>query len=119
MGYLSDKKCEHEAACEAAIRAGDAPTARMHAAKAAEFCFALAKQTSGPVSSSYVTTAEGWLEIAPRREVRAPSRHLGTRQRRVLLVEQSVRQSRMTSHRREIPLRFPRFLKSPLTTSPA
>ena len=66
MGYLADKKSEHEAACEAAIRAGDAPTARMHAAKAAEFCFALAKQTSGPVSSSYVTTAEGWLEIAEK-----------------------------------------------------
>ena len=66
MSYLSDKKGEHEAACEAAIRAGDAPTARMHAAKAAEFCFALAKQTSGPVSSSYVTTAEGWLEIAEK-----------------------------------------------------
>ena len=66
MGYLSDKKSEHEKACEAAIRAGDAPAARMHAAKAAEFCFALAKQTDGPVASSYVSTAEGWLEIAEK-----------------------------------------------------
>ena len=66
MGYLSDKKGEHEAACEAAIRAGDAAAARMHAAKAADFCFALAKQTDGPVSASYVSTAEGWLDIAEK-----------------------------------------------------
>lgn len=66
MGFLADKKSEHEAACESAIRAGDAALARMHAAKAAEFCFALAKQTEGPVSTSYVATAEGWLEIAEK-----------------------------------------------------
>ena len=66
MGYLADQKAEHEKACEAAIQAGDAASARMHAAKAADFCFALAKQTTGPVSTSYVNTAEGWLEIAER-----------------------------------------------------
>ncbi len=66
MSFLSDKKTEHEKACEAAIQAGDAPAARLHAAKAAEFCFALAKQTTGPVAASYVTTAEGWLEIAEK-----------------------------------------------------
>ena len=66
MGYLSDQKVGHEKACEAAIQAGDAAAARMHAAKAADFCFALAKQTSGPVSTSYVNAAEGWLEIAER-----------------------------------------------------
>ena len=66
MGYLADQKAEHEKACEAAIQAGDAATARMHAAKAADFCFALAKQPTGPVSTSYVNTAEGWLEIAER-----------------------------------------------------
>lgn len=66
MSFLSDKKSEHEAACEAAIQAGDGAAARMHAAKAAEFCFALAKQTTGPVSVSYVTAAEGWLEIAEK-----------------------------------------------------
>lgn len=64
MGYLSDQKSEHEKACEAAIQAGDAVQARLHALKAADFCFALAKQTDGPVATSYVTTAEGWLEIA-------------------------------------------------------
>ena len=78
MGYLSDKKNEHEAACEAAIRAGDAPTARMHAAKAAEFCFTLAKQTEGSVSASYVMTAEGWLEIAEKLgTVKLPSPAVG------------------------------------------
>lgn len=66
MGFLADKKEEHEKACEEAIRAGDAALARLHAAKAADFCFALAKQTTGPVSTSYVTTAEGWLEIAEK-----------------------------------------------------
>lgn len=66
MGFLSDKKTEHESACEAAIRAGDAARARFHAAKAAEFCYALAKQASGAVSAGYVSTAEGWIEIAER-----------------------------------------------------
>ena len=66
MGYLSDKKEEHEKACEAAIQAGNATLARTHALKVADFCFALAKQTTGTVSSCYVTTAEGWLEIAEK-----------------------------------------------------
>ena len=66
MSFLSKQKTEHEKACEEAIRAGDAALARLHAAKAADFCFALAKQTTGPVSTSYVTTAEGWLEIAEK-----------------------------------------------------
>ena len=77
MSYLSDKKSEHEKACEVAIRAGDAAAARMHAAKAAEFCFALAKQTDGPVSASYVTTAEGWLEIAEKLATAKLPRPLG------------------------------------------
>ena len=66
MGYLSDKKGEHEKACEAAVRAGNAADARFHALKAADFCFALARQTEGPVSASYVKTAESWLEIAEK-----------------------------------------------------
>lgn len=75
MSFLSDKKSEHETACEAAIKAGDASAARIHAAKAADFCFALAKQTTGPVSVSYVTAAEGWLEIAEKlKTVKLPKR---------------------------------------------
>ena len=66
MGFYSQKKAEHEAACEAAIKSGDTNSAVFHAAKAAEFCYALAKDTSGPVSASYVATAEGWLEIAEK-----------------------------------------------------
>lgn len=74
MSFLNDKKSEHESACEAAIRSGDGASARFHAAKAAEFCFALAAQTTGPVSVSYTTTAEGWLEIAERlKTARLPS----------------------------------------------
>ena len=66
MGFYSQKKAEHEAACEAAIKSGDTNSAVFHAAKAAEFCYALAKDTPGPVSASYVATAEGWLEIAEK-----------------------------------------------------
>ena len=66
MGFLADRKAGHEKACEDAIRAGDAPRARMHAAKAAEFCFALAAQSQGAVAASYAATAEGWLEIAEK-----------------------------------------------------
>lgn len=66
MSFYSDKKTEHETACEAAIKAGDTASAVFHAAKAAEFCYILARETPGPVSASYVTTAEGWLEIAEK-----------------------------------------------------
>ncbi len=66
MGFYSQKKAEHEAACEMAIKSGDTNAAIFHAAKAAEFCYALAKDTPGPVSASYVATAEGWLEIAEK-----------------------------------------------------
>lgn len=66
MSFLFDKKTEHEAACEAAIWTGDGAKAVFHATKAAEFCFALAKQVTGPVSASFVTTGEGWLEIAEK-----------------------------------------------------
>lgn len=66
MGFLADKKAEHESACEAAIRAGNGSMARFHAAKAAEFCYALAKQANGAVAAGYVSTAEGWIEIAER-----------------------------------------------------
>lgn len=83
MGYLSDKKSEHERACEEAIRSGDAALARLHAAKAADFCLALAKQTAGPVSASYVTTAEGWLEIAEKlATAKLPKRSAATRDAR-------------------------------------
>lgn len=66
MSFLGDRKNEHESACEAAIRAGSVHDARFHAAKAAEFCFALAAQTSGGVALGYTSTAEGWLEIAEK-----------------------------------------------------
>ena len=66
MGFLNDKKTEHESACEAAIRSGDAGMARFHATKAAEYCLALAKQTEGGVAAGYAATAEGWLDIAEK-----------------------------------------------------
>ena len=66
MSFLFDKKVEHEAACEVAIKACDTPKAIYHAAKAAEFCFALAKQTTSNVANAYIETAEGWIGIAER-----------------------------------------------------
>lgn len=66
MSFLFDKKTEHETACEAAIKAGDTSKAIYHAAKSADFCFALAKQTCGVVANGYIDTAEGWLTIAER-----------------------------------------------------
>lgn len=78
MSFLAEKKSEHESACEAAIKLGDNAQAMFHAAKAAEFCFALAKQTTGPVSASYISTAEGWLEIAEKlRTARLPRHNQG------------------------------------------
>lgn len=66
MSFLFDKKTEHESLCEAAIKAGRTAEAVFHAAKAADFAFALAKQTGGSVAERYLANAESWLEIAER-----------------------------------------------------
>ena len=66
MSYLFDQKTSHEAACEAAILAGDSEKAVFHAAKAAEFGFALAEKTGGVIGARHAEDAEGWLEIAER-----------------------------------------------------
>ncbi|OQW96184.1 MAG: hypothetical protein BWK77_06025 [Verrucomicrobia bacterium A1] len=66
MNFLLEKKREHEDACETAIRAGCGREAAFHAAKAAEFAYALAEQTAPALSTRYIEDAEGWLEIAER-----------------------------------------------------
>lgn len=66
MSFLLNKKNEHETACEEAIRAGKTREAIFHAAKAAEFAYALAEQAGGSIKPRYVEEAEGWLEIAER-----------------------------------------------------
>ena len=66
MSYLFDQKTAHETACEAAIKAGDSEKAVFHAAKAAEFGFALAEKTGGVIGARHAEDAEGWLEIAER-----------------------------------------------------
>jgi transitional endoplasmic reticulum ATPase len=66
MSFLFEKKTEHEALCEAAIKGGRTAEAVFHAAKAADFAYALAKQTGGNVGARYVANAESWLEIAER-----------------------------------------------------
>ncbi len=66
MSFLLNKKNEHEDGCEAAIRAGNNRDAVYHAAKAAEFAYALAEQAVGAVAKRYVEEADGWLEIAEK-----------------------------------------------------
>ncbi|MFZ4395149.1 MAG: ATP-binding protein [Kiritimatiellia bacterium] len=66
MSFLFEKKTEHESLCEAAIKGGRTAEAVFHAAKAADFAFALAKQTGGSVGDRYLANAESWLEIAER-----------------------------------------------------
>ncbi len=66
MSYLFDQKTSHETACEAAIKAGDTEKAIFHAAKAAEFGFALAEKTGGQIGARHAEDAEGWLEIAEK-----------------------------------------------------
>jgi len=74
MSFLLDKKLDHETKCEAAIRTGRFRQAAFHAAKAAEFAFALAGQTDGPIAARYVEDAEGWLDIAEQLKDRPPPR---------------------------------------------
>ncbi|MFH0909557.1 MAG: ATP-binding protein [bacterium] len=72
MSFLLEKKLEHESLCESDIRAGRVGNAVFHAAKAAEFAYALAAQTAGNIGQRYIEDAEGWLEIAERLRTRPP-----------------------------------------------
>lgn len=65
MSHLLQRKQHHETQCEEALRKGHPEQAKQHAARAADYALALAKAAgSESVASSYVTDAEGWLEIA-------------------------------------------------------
>jgi transitional endoplasmic reticulum ATPase len=72
MSFLLEKKQEHETACEQAIRGGQQRNAIFHAAKAAEFAYALAAQTGGSIAARYTEDAEGWLAIAERLKTHPP-----------------------------------------------
>jgi transitional endoplasmic reticulum ATPase len=72
MSFLLEKKMEHESACEAAIRDGNGKNGIFHAAKAAEFAYALASQTGGNLAARYTEEAEGWLAIAERLKTNPP-----------------------------------------------
>ncbi len=72
MGFLLEKKQEHESACESAIREGNLRAGIFHAAKAAEFALALAASTSDNLLARYTEDAEGWLEIAERLKTNPP-----------------------------------------------
>ncbi|MBT3381357.1 MAG: ATP-binding protein [Lentisphaerae bacterium] len=66
MSFLIDRKLDHERKCEEAIRRDAFRDASFHAAKAAEFAFALARQSDGTISERYAEDAEGWLDLAER-----------------------------------------------------
>ncbi|MBN1672421.1 MAG: ATP-binding protein [Kiritimatiellae bacterium] len=77
MSFLLEKKQEHEGKCEAAIRAEQYGDAVFHAAKAAEFAYALASQCEGHIAGRYIEDAEGWLEIAERLKKEPPKKTRG------------------------------------------
>lgn len=83
MSFLLEKKLEHEASCEAAIRDGRNREAIYHAAKAAEFAYALAEQTTGDISKRYIENAEGWLEIGERLKAKPVKPQTDGRKQRV------------------------------------
>ncbi len=67
MNFLLDKKRFHEEACAVAIQEGDQSVALFHAAKAAEFDYALAEQMPGSkLAEKYIEDAQGWLELAEK-----------------------------------------------------
>lgn len=71
MSYLYEKKTEHEAQCEDAIRHQQFADAVFHAGKAAEFAYALAKRSEGRIAERYIVDAEGWLDLAEKLRDRA------------------------------------------------
>lgn len=64
MSFISDKKQEHEVQSEKAVTARDYAKAFFHAAKAAEFGFALAEQNEGKIAQSWLDNANSLLDIA-------------------------------------------------------
>ena len=72
MAFLLDKKREHETECETAIRSRRWGQAAFHAAKAADFSYALAEQCDDVVARRYVEDAEGWLEIGEQLAAKPP-----------------------------------------------
>lgn len=94
MSYLIDKKQSHETACETAIRGGDTRAAIFHAAKAAEFAYALAESTAGTLAARYIEDAEGWLEIGERlRKEPLPQRSSGSATNKKPLSESAINDS--------------------------
>ena len=71
MSQLMDRKREHETACEQAIRDNALGLAAYHAAKAADYAFALARQTEGAIAERHVADGEAWLEHAELLKSRA------------------------------------------------
>ena len=71
MSFISDKKQEHEVLAEKAVTARDYAKAFFHAAKAAEFGFALAEQNEGKIAQSWLDNANGLIDIAEQFKAKA------------------------------------------------
>ena len=66
MSFNADKKREHEAQAEKALRDKDYAKAFFHTAKAADFGFNLAEMSEGRLARAYLEDANELLEIAAR-----------------------------------------------------
>lgn len=73
MSFIGDKKREHEAAAETALKEKDYSKAFFHTGKAAEFGFTLAERTEGKVAERYVEDANELIEIAASLKEKARS----------------------------------------------
>ncbi len=80
MGDFSyNKKKEHEALAEKALRERDYATAMYHTAQAAEFTFALAEQCDGKLRDAYLRNANDLVEIVGqlKQKAKAPRQAVG------------------------------------------
>ena len=77
MSYISDKKQAHEKQAAKAAEARDYAKARFHAAKAAEFGFALANQNEGKIAQCWLNNAKDLLGVAEQFEEKAQQQQAG------------------------------------------
>ena len=64
MSFYSDKKKEHEALAETALKNKNYATAFYHVTEAARYTFSLAEQCSGELRDAYVSNANDLMDIA-------------------------------------------------------
>ena len=73
MSFYTDRKNEHEAAAEKALKDKDFSKAFFHTAKAAEFGLQLAEQNEGKIARRYLDDALDLIELAEKLKARVPA----------------------------------------------